>query len=282
MSYPPQGFPVPGDNELFGLLPAGLAAARPAAGIAGRMYFSTDTLVLERDTGAGWVEVARGETAIRLAQLVEKAHASLTGVTSDQHHAQAHTLGSHSTKAHAELTGVGASDHHVKYTDAEARAAAVSDTAYAASWNGVTTIAPSKNAVYDKIQTLTGVPSGAILIWTGTIANIPSGYVICDGNNSTPNLLTKFLQGVATAATNPGATGGEATHTLTVNEMPSHGHNMRTNSQQSADSHQAANPSGSAQTCGLGGMDCNTQPVGGGAAHQNEPTYYDVAFIMKT
>ena len=90
MSYPPQGFPVPGDNELFGLLPAGLAAARPAAGIAGRMYFSTDTLVLERDTGAGWVEVARGETAIRLAQLVEKAHASLTGVTSDQHHARSH------------------------------------------------------------------------------------------------------------------------------------------------------------------------------------------------
>lgn len=32
----------------------------------------------------------------------------------------------------------------------------VSDTAYGASWNGVTTIAPSKNAVYDKIETLGG------------------------------------------------------------------------------------------------------------------------------
>lgn len=32
----------------------------------------------------------------------------------------------------------------------------VSDTAYAASWDGVTTIAPSKNAVYDKIETLGG------------------------------------------------------------------------------------------------------------------------------
>lgn len=30
----------------------------------------------------------------------------------------------------------------------------ISDTAYASSWDGVTTIAPSKNAVYDKIQTL--------------------------------------------------------------------------------------------------------------------------------
>lgn len=33
-------------------------------------------------------------------------------------------------------------------------AALVSDTAYASSWNGVTTIAPSKNAVYDKIETI--------------------------------------------------------------------------------------------------------------------------------
>lgn len=32
--------------------------------------------------------------------------------------------------------------------------AKVSDTAYAGSWDGVTTVAPSKNAVYDKIETL--------------------------------------------------------------------------------------------------------------------------------
>lgn len=30
----------------------------------------------------------------------------------------------------------------------------VSDTAYAASWNGVTTISPSKNAVYDEIESI--------------------------------------------------------------------------------------------------------------------------------
>lgn len=36
-------------------------------------------------------------------------------------------------------------------------AALVSDTAYASSWNGVTTIAPSKNAVYDKIETLSAL-----------------------------------------------------------------------------------------------------------------------------
>lgn len=104
------------DNEVYGLVQAGLAANRPAAAVAGRWYFSTDTLVLERDNGTAWVEMARGETALRLAQLSEKSHASLTSVTSDQHHAQAHTLASHSTKAHSELTGIGASDHHAKTT----------------------------------------------------------------------------------------------------------------------------------------------------------------------
>ena len=42
---------------------------------------------------------------------------------------------------------------------------AVDDTAYGPSWDGVTTIAPSKNAVYDKIQSLilsggAGIPNG--------------------------------------------------------------------------------------------------------------------------
>jgi len=58
-----------------------------------------------------------------------------------------------------------------------------------------------------------GVVSGLIVMWHGTIANIPAGFVICDGNNSTPNLLTRFVQGVATAGTNPGATGGATAKT---------------------------------------------------------------------
>jgi len=47
-----------------------------------------------------------------LADLAEKSHASLTNVTSDQHHPQAHTLASHSTKAHSELTNITADQHH--------------------------------------------------------------------------------------------------------------------------------------------------------------------------
>lgn len=35
----------------------GLAASRPAFGIAGRLYYSTDTGILERDSGAAWESV---------------------------------------------------------------------------------------------------------------------------------------------------------------------------------------------------------------------------------
>jgi len=64
-----------------------------------------------------------------------------------------------------------------------------------------------------EIDPVSVLPSGLIMMWHGPIANIPSGFVICDGNNGTPNLLAKFVEGVATAATDPGATGGATSKT---------------------------------------------------------------------
>jgi len=58
------------------------------------------------------------------------------------------------------------------------------------------------------------VPPGVIVAWSGVLTSIPSGWLLCDGNNGTPNLIDRFLQGITTAATNPGATGGS--HTKTV------------------------------------------------------------------
>ncbi len=87
-----------GNDEVYGLIRVGADAAKPAAETAGRFYWATDTEILYYDTGAAWVETARGESATRLAQLAERAHGS--------------------------LTGVGVSDHHIKYLDAEALAAA--------------------------------------------------------------------------------------------------------------------------------------------------------------
>jgi hypothetical protein len=39
------------------------------------------------------------------------------------------------------------------------------------------------------------LPYGTILMWSGTVANIPTGWQLCDGSNSTPDLRDKFIIG---------------------------------------------------------------------------------------
>ncbi|MBA7599355.1 hypothetical protein ES703_06387 [subsurface metagenome] len=131
----------PGSYVTYGLLAAGLAANRPAPGIVDRWYFSTDSLVMDYDTGVAWVEAVRGEAAIRLAQLAERAHGSLTGIGAADHHARY-------TNAEADgriaLHAAIAAAHHIKYLDSEAKAAAVQAGAIT---DGVTK-APTHDAVY--------------------------------------------------------------------------------------------------------------------------------------
>lgn len=58
------------------------------------------------------------------------------------------------------------------------------------------------------------LPSGIIVMWGGLLANIPSGWNLCDGANGTPDLRSKFIKGSA-AGINPGVTGGAASATYT-------------------------------------------------------------------
>jgi hypothetical protein len=54
-----------------------------------------------------------------------------------------------------------------------------------------------------------GVPSGAILLWSGSLSAIPSGWALCDGTNNTPDLRNRFVLGAGdTYAVD--ATGGSA------------------------------------------------------------------------
>ena len=55
--------------------------------------------------------------------------------------------------------------HHAKYTDIEARAAVVSDAIYGPGWDSVATYAPSKNAVYDRIQSHEGDDDAHHDVW---------------------------------------------------------------------------------------------------------------------
>jgi hypothetical protein len=57
-------------------------------------------------------------------------------------------------------------------------------------------------ATYDNLYGILGtsaavtpIPSGAIVMWSGSIGSIPSGYYLCDGQNGTPDLRDRFVVG---------------------------------------------------------------------------------------
>lgn len=61
------------------------------------------------------------------------------------------------------------------------------------------------------------VPCGGIIMWSGDINNVPSGWALCDGQNGTPNLNDRFPRGT-TSSGNLGITGGNDTHSHTVDD----------------------------------------------------------------
>lgn len=127
------------------------------------------------------------------------------------------------------------------------------------------------------------IPRGVITMWYGNYTNVPSGWVICDGNNGTPNLVGKFVLGAESATSGwngldfqPWAarTGGAQYHTLTVNEIPSHSHGIK--------SRDAGGTGGLDNAAAGGNIDSYTEGAGGGGAHNNMPPFYCVVYIMKT
>ena len=57
------------------------------------------------------------------------------------------------------------------------------------------------------------IPSGGIILWSGAANAIPTGWVLCDGQNSTPDLRNRFVVGAGDAYA-VDATGGSADATL--------------------------------------------------------------------
>ncbi len=67
------------------------------------------------------------------------------------------------------------------------------------------------------------VPTGVIVMWSGTLATIPTGWALCDGTSGTPDLRNRFILSVSTSE-NPGTTGGTHSYSLTVGQLPAHSH----------------------------------------------------------
>ena len=144
------------------------------------------------------------------------------------------------------------------------------------------------------------LPRGSIIAFNGSKA--PEGWAFCDGKNGTPDLRGRFIYGYGKQSGNKiGRTGGEEMHTLNVNEMPRHNHNMRANGNHS---HRIGtrqddwNGSGGAGPS-FGGDNGNFRfynrakisvngnhthyiyPYGGNKPHNNMPPYYVLSWIMK-
>lgn len=84
---------------------------------------------------------------------------------------------------------------------------------------------PLNKVLFDKIDKYL-VPAGIITMWSGSSNNIPTGWALCNGQNGTPDLRDKFLVGAGNTY-QVGATGGNASHTITTDEMPSHTHKLK-------------------------------------------------------
>jgi hypothetical protein len=154
----------------------------------------------------------------------------------------------------------------------------------------------------------TGFVAGMIMLWSGSIASVPSGWALCNGSNGTPDLRNRFIVGAgSTYAVD--ATGGSAdaitvSHTHTFSETTStagdHTHVVTVNSNGSDD------PSGTlvsptyAGAAGSGGalgtptwptlanagshshtVSGTTASTGSSGTNANLPPYYALAYIMK-
>ena len=122
--------------------------------------------------------------------------------------------------------------------------------------------------------------SGMILMWSGSIDNIPEGWVLCDGSNDTPDLRNRFIVGAGGEyAVND--IGGSNSVTLTTSQIPSHTHTAKysTDTTKSGDSSSGTFITTISQTSGSRSF--TTETAGGGTAHENRPPYYSLAYIMK-
>lgn len=142
--------------------------------------------------------------------------------------------------------------------------------------------------------------AGMIIMWSGNPASVPAGWQLCDGLDGRPNLKGKFIVGFSatTGTYTMGAQGGVASVTLSTTQMPSHSHSMLTagnhqhyvkeidaGDEGSAGTDQSVgnwNDSGTSKFTSFAGDHTHTiNPIGGGAAHENRPPYYTLAYIIK-
>jgi hypothetical protein len=159
--------------------------------------------------------------------------------------------------------------------------------------------------------------TGIIVMWSGSIANIPTGWVLCNGSNGTPDLRNRFIIGAHSdnvGVANTTVTGGNTqtggskdaivvSHTHTVTAASTSLTGTITGISESFNASGSAsgvftkqtgftvtdtpvqNDSGSGGQVTLNASHTHSMTVsteGSSGTNQNLPPYYALAFIMKT
>ena len=153
------------------------------------------------------------------------------------------------------------------------------------------------------------IPSGGIILWSGAADAIPSGFVLCDGNNNTPDLRNRFVVG-AGSGYSVDATGGSADATLVSHSHTINNHTHSVSGTTGNDSHShtiqssssigggtrvtSQNDTGNTATTSSdthahsfsattgNPSDRGTDLQGSSGTNKNLPPYYALCYIMKS
>jgi hypothetical protein len=179
-----------------------------------------------------------------------------------------------------------------------------------------TPTAPTASAATNTTQIATtafvlanSIPSGLISMWSGSIASIPTGWVLCNGSNSTPDLRNRFIIGAHTDSAGVAYTTVTGSNTTTGGTkdaiVVSHTHTATSTVTDSGHVHAMTRHLGSlggnntayvGDDSGAGGASSQdtasattgitvattNASTGSSGTDQNLPPYYALAFIMKT
>jgi hypothetical protein len=132
------------------------------------------------------------------------------------------------------------------------------------------------------------IPVGGIIMWSGAVNQIPSGWRLCDGAGGTPNLLGRFIVGAgAGGGYNPGNIGGTDSVRIAANNLPAltldvsvpvrgiGGISFPTSSNTAVRHPSNAGGNTGGNLSGTASLSSANTPM------ENRPRYYALAFIMR-
>ena len=127
--------------------------------------------------------------------------------------------------------------------------------------------------------------TGMIILWSGAADAIPTGFLLCNGQNNTPDLRGKFVVGYSDTDNDYDVndTGGSKDNTLSESQLPSHNHSASSSVNDPGHHHEYIDQyvvinngyrPWPANNNDCAARDVNSGSTGGGQPHENRPPYY--------